>query len=98
MDNSEIAAIFRDIADLLEKKKENRFKILAYRKAAGSIESLPIPVGQLVAEDRLKAVPGIGEAINKKVAELLNTGRLEFYEKLKLELTEEAGSSKQVPR
>ena len=98
MNNDEIAAVFRDIADLLEKKKDNRFKIRAYRKAADSIQTLPLPVGQLVAEGHLKDVPGIGEAINKKVTELLNTGRLEFYEKLKQELPDGVLSSEQVPR
>lgn len=98
MNNDEIAAVFRDVADLLEKKKENWFKIRAYRKAADSIETLPVPLGQLVTEDRLRDLPGIGEAINKKVMELLNTGRLEFYEKLKQEIPDGATSSEQVSR
>jgi DNA polymerase (family 10) len=88
MENSEIAAVFRDIAALLEKKKENWFKIRAYRKAADSIEGLSVPLGQLVGEGRLKEVPGVGEAITKKITELVTTGRLEFYEKLKAELGE----------
>ena len=78
-----------EIADLLEQKKDNWFKIRAYRKAAGTIEGLPVPVEQLVAEGRLKEVPGIGEAINKKIAELVTTGRLEYLERLKAELVEE---------
>jgi len=86
MTNAEVAAIFRDIAALLEKKKENWFKIRAYRKAADSIEGLSVPAGQLVAEDRLKEVPGVGEAITKKITELVTTGSLEYYEKLKAEL------------
>ena len=43
---------------------------------------------QLAREDRLKEIPGVGEAINKKITELVNTGRLEFYERLKAELAE----------
>ena len=88
MENTEIVAVFRDIASLLEKKKENWFKIRAYRKAADSIEGLTVPVGQLVDEGRLKEVPGVGEAITKKITELITTGRLEFYEKLKAEMGE----------
>jgi DNA polymerase (family 10) len=88
MGNAEIAAIFRDIADLLEKKKENWFKIRAYRKAADSIEGLLVPVGRLVDEGRLKEIPGVGDAITKKITELVTNGRLEFYEKLKAELRE----------
>ena len=86
MNNAEIAAVFRDIADLLEKKKENWFKIRAYRRAADSIEELTVPVGQLVDEGRLKEIPGVGEAIIKKITELTTTGSLEYYEKLKAEL------------
>ncbi len=83
MKNSEIAGVFQDIADRLERKKENVFKIRAYRKVAYSIEELPVAVEQLVAEDRLKEIPGAGEAITRKIAELVTTGRLEYYEKLK---------------
>ncbi len=49
-----------DNADLLERKKENIFKIRAYRKAAGSIGELPLEVEQLAREDRLKEIPGVG--------------------------------------
>ena len=43
---------------------------------------------QLVDEDRLKEVPGAGEAITKKIAELVTTGKLDYYEKLKAEFPE----------
>ena len=88
MNNSEIAGVFQDIADLLESKKENPFKIRAYRKAVNSIEQLPVEVEQLVAEDRLKEVPGVGEAINKKITELVTTGHLGYYDELKAEFPE----------
>jgi DNA polymerase (family 10) len=89
MKNAEIAAIFEDIAHRLELKKENIFKIRAYRKVARSIEQLPLEVEQLVREDRLKDIPGAGEAIIKKLTELITTGRLEYYEKLKAESPQE---------
>jgi len=85
MNNSEIAEIFRDIAVLLELKGENPFKIRAYQKVARSIKDLSVEVEQLVAEDRLGEVPGAGEAITKKITELVTTGRLDYYEKLKAE-------------
>jgi len=81
--NGEIARVFQDIADLLELKGENLFKIRAYQKVVRSIEHLPVEVEQLLAEDRLKEVPGVGEAITKKITELVTTGRLEYYEELK---------------
>ncbi|MFC2060489.1 helix-hairpin-helix domain-containing protein [Chloroflexota bacterium] len=88
MNNKEVAKVFADIADLLELKGENPFKIRAYRRVVRSIEHLPVEVEQLVREDRLREVPGVGEAINQKITELVNTGRLEFYEKLKAEFPE----------
>ena len=85
MNNKEIAKVFQDIADLLELKEENPFKIRAYQKAARSIEHLPVEVEQLAAEDKLKQIPGVGEAITKKITELVTTGKLGYYEKLKAE-------------
>ncbi len=86
--NTEIAGVFRDIAELLKLKKENIFKIRAYQKAARSIEELSVEVERLVAEDKLEEVPGVGEAITKKITELVTTGRLGFYERLKAEFPE----------
>ncbi len=85
MNNQQIAAVFVDIAQRLELKKDNIFKIRAYRKAARSIEELPVEVGQLALEGRLREVPGVGEAIAKKITELVTTGKLEYYERLKTE-------------
>lgn len=83
MKNSEIARVFADIAGLLEPKKENIFKIRAYQRVARSIEQLPVAVEQLAREGRLKEIPGAGEVIQKKITELVTSGRLEYYEKLK---------------
>lgn len=90
MTNAEIAQVFFDIAELLKLKKDNIFKIRAYEKAARAIAGLPVAVGQLVAENKLKEIPGVGEAINKKVIELVTTGKLDFYERLKGEFPERA--------
>ena len=88
MKNTEIATAFDDIAYLLKCKKDNIFKIRAYQRVARSIESLPVEVEQLVRENSLKEIPGAGEAITKKITELVNTGRLEYYEQLKAEFPE----------
>ena len=88
MNNSEIVRVFQDIAVLLELKRENPFKIRAYQKVARSIKHLPAEVEQLMAEDRLKEVPGAGEAITKKITELVTTGKLDYYEKLKSDFPE----------
>lgn len=86
MDNLEIASVFRELADLLELKGENPFKIRAYRRAADTIESLPEDAAMLAAEGRLKSIEGIGEAIEKKTAEIASTGRLNLLEQLKREV------------
>jgi DNA polymerase (family 10) len=92
MTNPEIAKVFQDIADRLARKKENIFKIRAYQKAAQSIEGLAEPVEKLVAEGRLREIPGVGEAIAKKITELITTGKLAFHERLK---SETRGDAKQ---
>ena len=89
MKNDEIAAVFTDIADMLAEKKDNIFKIRAYRKVALSIQELALPVEQLVAENRLGEIPGAGEAITKKITELVATGKLEYYNRLKKEIQEQ---------
>jgi DNA polymerase (family 10) len=88
MTNTEIAEVFSDIADLLELKGENPFKVRAYRKAVLSIKDLPVEVEQLVNENRLKEIPGVGEAIARKIVELVTTGSLRFYDKLRAEFPE----------
>ena len=93
MTNTEIAAVFNDIAEMLKLKKDNIFKIRAYQKAARAIEELPVAVAQLVAENRLGEIPGAGEAITKKITELVTTGKLDYYEKLKAEFPERTPSA-----
>ena len=88
MTNTEIAAVFTDIAELLKLRKDSIFKIRAYQKAARSIEELSVDVEQLVREGRLQEIPGAGEAITKKITEMVTTGRLEYYDRLKAELAE----------
>jgi DNA polymerase (family 10) len=94
MDNTEIAAVFNDIADMLEQKKDNIFKIRAYRKVARSIEKLDLSVAQLAREGRLKEIPGAGEAIMKKITEMVNIGKLDFYEKLRAEFPERTATAR----
>ncbi len=87
MKNFDISNIFNKMADLLEIKGENPFRIRAYRKAAFNIESLGKDVSLLSKED-LMDVPGIGSDLAGKVAEYLETGKIEAYEKLKAQVPE----------
>jgi DNA polymerase (family 10) len=88
MNNAQISAVFEEIAAMLELRKDNIFKIRAYRKVARAIGEMTEPVARIVAENRTSQIPGVGEAITKKITELVVTGWLEYYESLKKELAE----------
>jgi len=96
MKNQEIATIFNDIADLLEIKGENPFRIRAYRRAAQNIEGLAKDVVE-IAKDELLKVPGIGQDLAGKVEEYVKTGRLQFYEDLKKEVPASLSTLLSVP-
>ncbi|CAF0698966.1 helix-hairpin-helix domain-containing protein [Candidatus Methylacidithermus pantelleriae] len=88
MDKAELVRVLEEIATYLELKGENPFKVRAYRNAAKAVEGLAEDVTKLVAEGRLAQVPGIGEGIASKIAELVTTGHLPYYEELKREFPE----------
>jgi len=83
MDKDKVAEILVEIGTLLELKGENPFKTRAYANAARTIESLNEPLAKLVAEKRLGEIKGIGEALEQKITELVETGKLKYYEELK---------------
>ena len=85
MRNSDIAAILEEVADLLELKGV-AFKPNAYRKAAKNIRELKQELEDYRKKDDLRSIPGVGEAIAKKVEEILDTGKLEYLDELKDEL------------
>jgi len=85
--NREISRILSEMADLLDIKGENQFRVRAYRNAARSVEDLPKPAGELIAEDTdLSSFPGIGSAIAEKIKQLVETGTITQLEQLKKEL------------
>ncbi|MHB1126460.1 MAG: DNA polymerase/3'-5' exonuclease PolX [Bacillota bacterium] len=86
MTNLEIAWIFSEIAELLELKDENPFKIRAYRKGAEVLQQLPEGVEKVHAEGRLAGLPGIGKNLIQKIAEILNTGSCVYLDKLREEI------------
>jgi len=83
MEKDRVAEILVEIGTLLELKGENPFKTRAYLNAARTIESLHEPLAKMVAEKRLGEIKGIGEALEKKITELVNTGKLAYYDELK---------------
>ena len=74
------------VADLLEIKGENFFKIRAYREAVRQLDNLTTEVEELIHEGKLKDVPGIGAAIEQKIDEYVTTGQLEFLARLEAEI------------
>jgi len=71
------------IADLLDLKGEMFFKTRAYRIAAQTIEALEDDIEDIVHQGTLESIPGIGEALAKKITELVQTGKLTYLERLK---------------
>ena len=83
MDKEQVAEILVEIGTLLELKGENPFKTRAYANAARAIEGLSEPLAKIVAENRLGEIKGVGEALTKKITELVTTGKLKYYDELK---------------
>ncbi len=91
MTNQEIADVFRRLADLMELGGENTFKIRAYRTAAETIEDTTTPLAEMIDAGgvaRLRELPGVGEAISKKIVELFETGTFKAFEEAKAEVPE----------
>lgn len=82
MTNREIADIFARIGDMMDILGENRFKVLAYRRAAENIANLGVDLRTFWSSGTVQEIPGIGKAIAEKIDELLSTGRLSYYERL----------------
>ena len=89
MINLDMARIFDEIADIFEVKGENPFKIRAYRRAARTIETLTQDL-KVIAErggiNELKKIPGVGDAIAKKILEIAETGDCKKHIELKQEV------------
>src|SRR5215510_3380655 len=89
--NQEIADVFRRLANLMELGDSNPFKIRAYRSAADTIEDTTTPLAEMIEAggvSRLRELPGIGEAISKKIVELIETGTFKAYEEIKAKIPE----------
>ena len=85
MKNREIARIFSEIADILEIKEDNVFKIRAYRKAALNLEGLTRDLAELSHKELLE-IPGVGQDLAAKVEEYLATGAVAAHDRLKGEI------------
>ncbi|MBI2163614.1 MAG: DNA polymerase/3'-5' exonuclease PolX [candidate division NC10 bacterium] len=86
MKNIEIANLFNEIADFLEVKDENPFRIRAYRRAAQAVEGLAEDIAAMVERGALLEVPGIGKDLAAKIQEYLAKGEIEYLEGLRKEI------------
>jgi DNA polymerase (family 10) len=87
MINQQIANIFNEMANLLEIRGENVFRIRAYRRAAQNIDGLPKDIAKMT-EDELLAIPGIGKDLAGKIRHYVESGTMEAYDELKKEVPE----------
>lgn len=88
MDNETIARRFYRLADLMEIRGDDRFRIRSYRNAGETIETWPTPLERIAREEGargLQTLPGVGKAISAKILELLEKGTFEAWEKLTAE-------------
>jgi len=83
MTNQEICDVLRHIGELLELKGENPFKYRTYFKAVDTITALNVPVQEFVEQGKLASLPGFGKALTSKITELVETGTLAYYDRLK---------------
>jgi len=86
MRNIEIAHLFNEIADFLEVKDENPFRIRAYRRAAQAVEGLSEDVAAIAERGALLDVPGIGKDLAAKIQEYLASGKVGYLEDLRKEI------------
>lgn len=89
MDNAEVAKRLFEMAEMLQFKGENIFKIKAYQKAARHIGELEEDVNVLRKKDELGSIPGVGEAIEAKIKEMLDTGTFKAFEDIRHTIPEE---------
>jgi DNA polymerase (family X) len=85
--NNDISSIFYKVADFLEIKNENPFRIKAYRNAAQHIENSSVGFPDMVKENKdLTEISSIGKDLAEKIKEIVLTGKLKFLEDLKKEI------------
>lgn len=95
--NARLAALFADIADREAILGENAFKIRAYRNISETIANLPRAVTDVWQAGELDSIPGIGKEIARKIDELMRTGQLDYYERLKAQVPDGVAALLEAP-
>jgi len=81
--NIEVADLLDRLGDLVEANGEDRFKVIAYHRAATSVRNMDEDVEQMWKEKKLEDIQYVGEGIAKKIDEYLGTGKLQLLDRLK---------------
>ncbi len=97
MKNKELGDLFDKMANILEFKGENPFKISAYRRASRILGDLTKDIEEIAQSGELKTVPGIGEGMAQKIEEYLKTGKISKYEEIKKGVSDELISIMDIP-
>lgn len=97
MKNREIADLLEEMADILEFKGENPFKISAYRKASRIIGDLTQDIEEIAEQGKLKEIPGIGEGMAQKIVEYLKTGKISKFEEARKGVSDELIAMMDIP-
>ena len=96
--NAEVAAMFDQVAELLEIEGENPFRVRAYRRAARVIETLPQSVRSMLSTGAdLSELPGIGKDLAGKIGGIVDTGHFELLDSLKKKLPGQLGEIAEIP-
>lgn len=83
--NRQVAEVLANIADILDLQNANPYRTQAYRNAARGVLALEEPVSAILARGEALPVPGLGERLRKRIAELVETGAMTFYNDLCLQ-------------
>src|SRR5271163_3168468 len=83
MEAAKIAQVIDEMGTLLEVRGENPFRVRAYHTAAQALGHLPADLSEMIADGRLRQVPGIGETMHAKIVQLATTGHLPSYDELR---------------
>ena len=97
MKNKELFDLFEKMADILEFKGENPFKISAYRRASRIIGDLTQDIEEITERGELKNVPGIGEGMAQKIVEYLKTGKISKFEEARKGVSDELIAIMDIP-
>jgi len=99
MNNTDVAAVFGQVADLLEFQGTNPFRIRAYRNASRRIHDLPQSLADIIADPdrKLTDVEGIGKDLAEKITTLVETGTLPMLDELLAEIPESVLAILRVP-